>query len=437
MGIKYRADNDLTFLKYSSEEDLAVLARYLTHDKDGKPRRASELLSDPDFRKAEGRPDRHRKSWDAIAGELQHFGGDTLANLVRGTGVLYKEILLDVCAKLNVKVEKKGSVSDIETVVVDKVISDAWDKLSPADQDALLVGVGGVCKVGGSGLLSLQILLQGGGPVAFAIVRALAASLGYTLTGQAILIAGGGAVLRAFAGPFGLAASAFLLVPSISGAAYRVTIPAVIQIAYMRRAMHQDGATSNDAPSSRPVGVPGGRFGYWAAVSAAIARNACAAASDAILPKREAAREPGLPPDIAAEMRARQAKLEAAVAAVFVRTKSLEEYFELIVSTHAIGLACAAVEGHVSQEQAREINEFIAGVGGRLMPEHVLKKIERLSSAPPNLATAFELVSRHNAESLAFFDSVVEDTLALSGRDKSAIDKTLGEWRALRMNRAA
>ncbi|VWD51649.1 hypothetical protein BLA18112_07549 [Burkholderia lata] len=437
MGIKYRADNDLTFLKYSSEEDLAVLARYLTHDKDGKPRRASELLSDPDFQKAEGQPDRHRRSWDAIAGELQHFGGDTLANLVRGTGVLYREILLDVCTKLNVKADKKGTVSEIETEVVDKVISDAWGKLSPAEQDALLAGVGGVCKVGGSGLLSLQILLQGGGPVAFAIVRALAASIGYTLTGQAILLAGGGAVLRAFAGPFGLAASAFLMVPSISGAAYRVTIPCVIQIAYMRRAMHQEDATSHDAPSPRPVGVPGGRFGYWAAVSAAIARNAYAAATDAVLPKRQAAKEPRPTPDAAAEMRARQTKLEAAVAAVFERTKNLEEYFELIVSTHAIGLACVAVDGHVSQEQAREINEFVTGVGGRLMPKHVLEKIERLSGTPPNLATAFELVSRHNAESLEFFDSVVEDTLTLSGRDKSSIDKTLGEWRALRMSRAA
>ncbi|REE07299.1 uncharacterized protein YaaW (UPF0174 family) [Paraburkholderia sp. BL27I4N3] len=437
MGIKYRADNDLTFLKYSSEEDLAVLARYLTHDKDGKPRRASELLSDPDFKKAEGRPDRHRKSWDAIAGELQHFGGDTLANLVRRSGVLYREILLDVCAKLDVEVEKKGSVSEIETVVVDKVISDAWSKLSPAEQDAVLAGVGGVCKVGGSGLLSLQILLQGGGATAFAIVRALAASIGYTLTGQTILLAGGGAVLRTIAGPFGLAASAFLLVPSISGAAYRVTIPAVIQIAYMRRAMHQGDTTPKAASGSRPAQAPGGRFGYWAAVSAAIARNAYGSAADAVLPRRQAAKEPGPAPDTAAELRARQIKVEAAVAAVIKRTKSVEEFFELIVAAHAIGLACVAVDGHVSQEQTREIKEFIAGVGGRLMPEDALAKIERLSSAPPNLATAFELVRRHNPESLEFFDSVVEDTLTLSGRDRSAIDKTLREWRTLRLRCAA
>ena len=39
----------------------------------------------------------------------------------------------------------------------------------------------------------------------------------------------------AFAGPFAVVLGVALTVPMISGAAYRVTMPAVIQIAYMRK----------------------------------------------------------------------------------------------------------------------------------------------------------------------------------------------------------
>ena len=42
-------------------------------------------------------------------------------------------------------------------------------------------------------------------------------------------------VLGLVAGPFGFALSGILSVPMISGAAYRVTVPAVIYVAYLRQ----------------------------------------------------------------------------------------------------------------------------------------------------------------------------------------------------------
>ncbi len=64
---------------------------------------------------------------------------------------------------------------------------------------------------------------------------------GRTVPLSIALVAGGG-VLRGLAilgGPIGLAITTILTVPAISGAAYRVTIPSVIQIAYMRRAYEE------------------------------------------------------------------------------------------------------------------------------------------------------------------------------------------------------
>lgn len=124
MGIKYRIDDDLAFLQYCKEEDLRVLAGYLTHDKDQSARIASELLEDESFKKFAGKKDQYRHCWQLIAGELQHFGGDTIVNLFRGDGVLYKEILSDVCDNQKVKTEKNSSAYAMENKLLEKFIGD-------------------------------------------------------------------------------------------------------------------------------------------------------------------------------------------------------------------------------------------------------------------------------------------------------------------------
>jgi uncharacterized protein YaaW (UPF0174 family) len=43
--------------------------------------------------------DLYKNSWKAIAAEIQLFGGDTVANLFRGKGVMYREVLEDVAKK--------------------------------------------------------------------------------------------------------------------------------------------------------------------------------------------------------------------------------------------------------------------------------------------------------------------------------------------------
>lgn len=44
------------------------------------------------FKSMEGHPEQHRRNWQLIAGELQHFGGDSIANKLRGHGKLYRAI---------------------------------------------------------------------------------------------------------------------------------------------------------------------------------------------------------------------------------------------------------------------------------------------------------------------------------------------------------
>ncbi|MGM0452802.1 MAG: DUF3944 domain-containing protein, partial [Thermodesulfobacteriota bacterium] len=97
----YREDNDLVFLQYSDNEDLAVLVDFLTKDKDGNERLTEELSRQERFKNCNGD---FTKVWNLIAGEIQCYGADSIITMFRGgKGVVYKEILTDVCKKMKVR----------------------------------------------------------------------------------------------------------------------------------------------------------------------------------------------------------------------------------------------------------------------------------------------------------------------------------------------
>ncbi len=107
MNVNYLNDSDLDFLQHCSEEQLANFARLLTHNEKGKTRLSSVLMRNELFKSMEGHPEQHRRNWQLIAGELQHFGGDSIANKLRGHGKLYRAILLDVSKRLKLKADKR------------------------------------------------------------------------------------------------------------------------------------------------------------------------------------------------------------------------------------------------------------------------------------------------------------------------------------------
>lgn len=80
-----------------------------------------------------------------------------------------------------------------------------------------------------------MILRTGFSPYKISVI--VANAVARTLLGRGICVAGNAALTRAiavFAGPVGLALNALWLAIDIAGPAYRVTVPAVIQIAYIR-----------------------------------------------------------------------------------------------------------------------------------------------------------------------------------------------------------
>ncbi|MBT0484007.1 DUF3944 domain-containing protein, partial [Morganella morganii] len=125
----YRIDPDLAFIGQCSNEDLGLLVSVLTHDsKDGKKRLAESLTTSPEYQLFY--PD-HQKYWPAICAELQAFGANSLVTLLRGNrGVLYREILHDVCDKLKVNYNKESPVETTELNLLMKVLEKSLREMS-------------------------------------------------------------------------------------------------------------------------------------------------------------------------------------------------------------------------------------------------------------------------------------------------------------------
>lgn len=230
-------DKNLFFLHNADSSDLKILVDYLTKDKDGDTRLTEELTYTENYKKYY--PGQLQLMCEDIAEELQLYGGNTFMNMFRGHGVEYKEILIDVCNKMKVNYNKKSSVEMIEYNLLQKILIDSLDNMSVEDLEKLMremnIPTQGFGKQ--AFVAALQIAIKKGGFSVYKMAVIVANAISKALLGRGLALASNAALTRSlsiFAGPIGWAVTAIWTAIDIAGPAYRITIPSVIQIAYMR-----------------------------------------------------------------------------------------------------------------------------------------------------------------------------------------------------------
>ncbi|ANJ36806.1 hypothetical protein AOY64_20805 [Escherichia coli] len=230
MNVNYLNDSDLDFLQHCSEEQLANFARLLTHNEKGKTRLSSVLMRNELFKSMEGHPEQHRRNWQLIAGELQHFVGDSIANKLRGHGKLYRAILLDVSKRLKLKADKEMSTFEIEQQLLEQFLRNTWKNMDEEHKQEFLHAIDARVNE----LEELLPLLMKDKLLAKGVSHLLSSQLTRILRTHAAMSVLGHGLLRGagLGGPVGAALNG---VKAVSGSAYRVTIPAVLQIACLRR----------------------------------------------------------------------------------------------------------------------------------------------------------------------------------------------------------
>ncbi len=230
-------DPNLIFLQDADSDDLKVLVDYLTKTKDGETRWTEGLTVTENYKKYY--PDQLQLMCEDIADELQRYGGNTFMNILRGHGVEYQEILMDVCDKMKVNYNKKSSVEMIEYNLLQKILVDSLDNMSVEELKKLMEEMDIPNQGFGKQafIAALQIAIKRGGFSAYKMAVIVANAVSKALLGRGLAMASNAALTRwlsIFAGPIGWSVTAIWTAIDIAGPAYRVTIPSVVQIAYMR-----------------------------------------------------------------------------------------------------------------------------------------------------------------------------------------------------------
>ncbi|MBG5948611.1 MULTISPECIES: DUF3944 domain-containing protein [Proteus] len=234
----YRYDEDLVFLSECSNEELNDLVYLLTHDKDGEKRWTEELTNNSNYKAFYPN---HSLYWEEIAAEIQCFGGNTFATMFRGgKGVLYREVLIDVCDKLKVNYNKNSTIEIIENNLLMKIVTDALGSMTP-EQIKQLGGELGVKNTSGLTAQTLtagfQAIFRAGGFKSYQLTAIIVNQIMKALIGRGLSFAANGTLMRTMsilAGPVGWAITGIWTAIDIGSTAYRVTIPAVIQVAFLR-----------------------------------------------------------------------------------------------------------------------------------------------------------------------------------------------------------
>ncbi len=239
MGIaNYRDDDDLEFLKNCSNEDLDILVTYLIRGEKGSELRLAEELTGKDSYKRHN-PD-HVKYWKDIAAELQTFGGNTFANMFRGgEGVLYKEVLTDACENLKVNFNNKASTQMIEMNLLNKILTDSIEKMDANQLKQLVdaIGIKTTNLTPQAVTVALQAAVQMSGFAAYKMTLIVANAVAKQILGRGLALGVNATLMKSlsiFAGPIGWVFAGLWAMFDIAGPAYRVTVPSVVQIAYMR-----------------------------------------------------------------------------------------------------------------------------------------------------------------------------------------------------------
>lgn len=242
-------DSNLIFLQNCTNEDLRSLCDILTHNHKGEVRLSEQLTYSDSYKRCY--PDNMQEMWSAIAEELQRFGGNTFANMLRGgTGASYDSIVRDVCKKMKVNLHSPVSVEEAEQLLLMKYCEKAIGMMDLNLLRELSAEIGVEPKNYNQQMLAATILIalrHSSNKLLGIVVDYIGANIGRILTGRGLYYAAGGVlsrVLGLLTGPVGWVITAGWFALDIASPAYRVTIPAVLMVACMRAKLNSHLVTA-------------------------------------------------------------------------------------------------------------------------------------------------------------------------------------------------
>jgi uncharacterized protein YaaW (UPF0174 family) len=251
-----KPDDLMKLLQVSDVDDLNVLVDYVTNKGNGR------LMLDSDVCKSliACRDKKSYDWWDRfrLAEEICNFGGNTIANTYRtirhkafGTfldkvlpdsppSLHYGEIVKDVASHMKVNFNKSDDLIVIEDGLLKKILRDAFEKMTPQERQQVLddLGVTDFSLLGPAASVAALMAGKMAGFATFKIALIVANAVARSILGKGLSFATNRLITKsigAVLGPVGWVVTGLWTLADLASPAYRVTVPCVVQIAYMRQ----------------------------------------------------------------------------------------------------------------------------------------------------------------------------------------------------------
>lgn len=147
--------------------------------------------------------------------------------------------MCDVANHLKVNFNATADVSEIESGILLKMLEKALEKMSEDEKKEFFKQFGVDYKgVGPAAMAALIAAIRASGFQAYKLALIVANAVAKALVGRGLSLGANVMVTRLIgvaAGPIGLAITALMAIFDLAGPAYRITVPCVVQIAYMRQ----------------------------------------------------------------------------------------------------------------------------------------------------------------------------------------------------------
>ncbi len=170
--------------------------------------------------------------------ELRMFGGNSITNLFRSGGVTYKEIATDVLSHVGGKSTDSDDLGTIELKVLQRLLDKAWNKMSKEARAQFAEKFGESDAANPFSFTHFLNRMGFGHAATLDVTSFVSASLGANLLGAGAVLGAEllmGRLAGLALGPIGVALGAGLAGYSLASPAFRITLPCVVQIAYIRQ----------------------------------------------------------------------------------------------------------------------------------------------------------------------------------------------------------
>ncbi|WP_448683000.1 hypothetical protein [Pseudomonas nicosulfuronedens] len=279
-GFMKRPADLSSLLSIADVEDLDVLVDYIT-DKG-----AGRLMLDGDTCKrltaCKERGAYNEFDRLLIAKEICEFGGNTIVNTYRNLrskifdGVLdkvlpeanyvldYEEVVKDVASHMKVNFNKNDDVLVVEDGLLKKILKDSFEKMTPEERKVVLddLGVADLSLLGPATTAAALVAGKMAGFATFKIALIVANAVARSILGKGLSFAANRLITKSIGmvlGPIGWVVTSLWTIADLASPAYRVTVPCVVQIAYMRQKAILK-ATTNSCPGCESLSPLGSKF---------------------------------------------------------------------------------------------------------------------------------------------------------------------------------